>query len=194
LPLSWGTVLADLDHDGDSDIVIADGHIYPQVDAHPDYGMTYAQRNLLLENLGGVKFRNVSEQAGPGFDVAESSRGLATGDYDNDGDLDLLITNLDAPPTLLRNDSASGSWLTVICDVPPGRGTAIGTEVVVEAGGRRWIRDVASGGSFLSVDDPRPNFGLGSATVADRIEVRWPDGHRSELRNVPVNQFVTLRP
>jgi hypothetical protein len=191
--LSWGALLADLDNDGDLDAVIANGHIYPQVDRHPEYELTYAQKNLLLENDGSGRFTDVTDRAGPGFARAQSSRGLAAGDYDDDGDLDLLITQLDEPPTLLRNDSAAGAWLTVVCEVPPGEGTAVGTRGVVEAGGRRQSRDVSSGGSFLSVHDPRLHFGLGAAKIADRVEARWPDGSRTVLENVEVDRFVTIR-
>jgi len=134
--LSWGALLADLDNDGDQDMVIANGHIYPQVDDHPEYELSYDQKNLLLENDGTGRFVDVTDEAGPGFAKVQSSRGLAAGDYDDDGDLDLLITQLDEPPALLRNDSATGSWLTVVLEVPPGEGTAIGTRVVVTAGGR----------------------------------------------------------
>jgi hypothetical protein len=194
LPLSWGTAFADLDDDGDEDLVVANGHIYPQVDRHPEFGATYAQRSLLLENLGDGRFRDASASAGPGFALARSSRGLAPGDYDNDGDLDLLISNLDAPPTLLRNDTPRrGSWLAVNLEVPPGAGTVIGTSVTVRVGGRTLIRDVASSGSYLSVPDPRVHFGLGEASRADRLEVRWPDGRRLELSDVEANRFLTIR-
>jgi hypothetical protein len=172
---------------------VANGHIYPQVDAHPEFGLTYAQKNLLLENTGEARFRDATERAGPGFDLVQSSRGLAAGDYDNDGDLDLLISNLDEPPVLLRNDSATGAWLTIICEVPPGSGTLIGTRATLQAGGRTMIRDIASSGSFVSVHDRRLHFGLGSAEVADRIEIRWPDGAISILEEVPANRFITVR-
>jgi len=191
--LSWGALLADLDNDGDQDVVIANGHIYPQVDRHPEYEMTYAQKNLLLENDGTGRFADVTDEAGPGFAKVQSSRGLAAGDYDDDGDLDLLITQLDEAPVLLRNDSATGSWLTVVLEVPPGGGTAIGTRVVVEAAGRTQVRDLASSESFLSVHDPRLHFGLGPAQVADRVEVGWPDGGRTVLEDVAVNRFLTVR-
>ena len=107
--LSWGTAFADLDNDGDLDIVVANGHIYPQVDRHPEMVGTYAQANLLAENRGpgaAPTFRDATAEAGPGFAERWSSRGLAVGDYDNDGKLDLLITHLDAPPSLLHNTGA----------------------------------------------------------------------------------------
>jgi hypothetical protein len=191
--LSWGALLADLDNDGDQDVVIANGHIYPQVDRHPEYELTYAQKNLLLENDGTGRFVDVTDEAGPGFAMVQSSRGLAAGDYDDDGDLDLLITQLDEAPVLLRNDSATGSWLTVVLEVPPGEGTAIGTRVVVEAAGRTQARDLASSDSFLSAHDPRLHFGLGSAQIVDRVEVEWPDGGRMVLEDVAVNRFLTVR-
>jgi hypothetical protein len=192
--LSWGTAFVDLDNDGDQDLVVANGHIYPQVDRHPEFELSYAQRNLLLENDGTGRFDDVSESAGPGFARVQSSRGLAAGDYDNDGDLDLLITQLDEAPVLLRNDSATGNWLSVECRVPPDRGTAIGAKVTVTVGERRMIRDLSSGGSFLSAHDPRLHFGLGRAERAERVEVRWPDGTRTVMDNVAANQFLSVMP
>jgi hypothetical protein len=188
--LSWGTGLADLDNDGDLDLVVANGHIYPQVDAHPELGMKYKQRNQIFENREGV-FVEVTDDAGPGFQVAESSRGLAMGDYDNDGDVDLLITNLDAPPTLLRNDSPSAAWITIDTQVPPGT-PRIGTRVRVTAAGRTQSRDVAAGDSYLSTHDERLHFGLGTADTVDRIEVLWPDGTTSVRTAVPARQRVTI--
>jgi hypothetical protein len=190
-PLSWGVALADLDNDGDLDLVVANGHIYPQVDNIPD-ALTYRQRNLLLENEGEGSFEDVTAEAGPGFALIESSRGLAAGDYDNDGDLDLLVSNLDGAPSLLRNDSAAGHWLTVICKTPPHGGPLIGTKVIATVGETTMIRDIASGSSFLSVHDPRAHFGLGDALTVRRLEVRWPDGTRTVRENVPANQFLEI--
>jgi enediyne biosynthesis protein E4 len=192
-PLSWGTVFADLDCDGDEDLVVANGHIYPQVDKHPEFGARYGQTNLLLENKDGRHFEDATARAGPGFREALSSRGLAAGDYDNDGDLDLLISNLDAPPTLLRNDSAArGSWITLVLEAPRGE-SVIGTQVSAKAGGRTLIRDLASADSFLSAHDPRIHLGLGNASHVDRLEVRWPDGKRTVLENVEARRFLVVR-
>lgn len=196
-PMKWGTVFADFDNDGDLDLAIANGHIYPQIDAHPELVGTYRQRNTLLENAGRdarPQFRDVTADAGPGFEVVESSRGLATGDYDNDGDLDMVITNLDAPPTFLRNDSAGGSWVTVVCKVPGGPSPPIGAVITVKAGGRVQRRDVASGESYLSCHDTRAHFGLGSIEAVEEIDVRWPDGTHSSRRNLRARQFVTMSP
>ena len=190
--LSWGALLADLDNDGDLDLTIANGHIYPQVDEHPEFGLSFNQPNLLLENDGSGHYSDATGGAGPGFEQIRSSRGLAAGDYDNDGDLDLLISNLDEAPSLLRNDSAPGRWLTVELAAPPGEGPTIGSRVVVAAGGRQMVRDLASGGSYLSAHDQRLHFGLGHLESVDRVEVTWPDGSRTLLQDVPAGQFLTI--
>jgi hypothetical protein len=157
---------------------------------------TYAQRNLLLENGGAgatPMFRDATDRAGPGFAQIRSSRGVAVGDYDNDGDLDLLVTHTDEPPALLRNDTAGGSWLTVVCEGPRGDVAPIGTRVTVRAGGRTQVRDIAAGDSYMSTHDPRPHFGLGAAGAIDEVDVRWPDGTHSVRRNVKARQFLRVR-
>ncbi len=195
-PLKWGTAFADLDNDGDLDVVVANGHIYPQVDRHPEFIGTYAQRNFVAENLGkgSPLFRDASATAGPGFEEAASYRGLAVGDFDNDGDLDLLFTRLDGPPVLLRNDSPStGAWLTVIPEGANGEPTPIGTIVTIRAGGRIQWRDVASGDSYLSTHDPRPHFGLGPVEIVDEVDVKWPDGTHTVKRQVKARQLLHVR-
>jgi enediyne biosynthesis protein E4 len=194
--LSWGTAFADLDNDGDLDIVIANGHIYPQVDEHPELVGTYAQTNLLAENRGPgamPMFRDVTSEAGSGFAERWSSRGLAVGDYDNDGRLDLLITHLDAPPSLLHNTGGDEAWLLVATEGGKGEPNPIGTRITIRAGGRTQVRDVAAGDSFLSTHDPRAHFGLAKTELVDEIDVQWPDGTHTAQRAVKARQIVVIR-
>jgi hypothetical protein len=194
--LAWGTALCDLDNDGDLEIPIMNGHIYPQLNDHPELIGTYEQRNILLDNRGpdaSPMFVDVTADAGPGFEQVLSSRGLAVADYDDDGDLDLLLTHLDAPPSLLRNDSAGGSWLTVVCEDEQGGIVPIGTEVEVTAGGRTQWRDIASGDSYMSTHDPRPHFGLGDAETVDEVRVTWPDKTLSVRKDVPARQLLRIK-
>lgn len=183
-PLKWGVAFADFDLDGDEDAFIACGHIYPQADTTPGSGTTFAQRNLLLENLGG-RFRDATAEAGPGLAVVASSRGLATGDVDDDGDVDLLISNVDGPPTLLVNDSPRGGRRRLTVDAPDA------LRVVVEAGGRKQTRWYVAGGSYCSASDPRFHFGLGDAAKADRVTVTWRGGGETVRTDVEADR--TLR-
>jgi hypothetical protein len=184
--LQWGAAFCDLDLDGDLDLVLANGHIYPQADTTPGSGTTYAMRNQIFENRGG-RYRDVTDRAGPGFAVRESTRGLAVGDLDGDGDLDLVFSNIDAPPTLLRNDSPHrGAWLLI--DAPGSR------RAEVTAGGRTWVRDRVAGESFLSAHDPRFHFGLGPVARADEVRILWPDGSRSVQRDVALDRVLHVHP
>ncbi|MHC5212691.1 MAG: ASPIC/UnbV domain-containing protein [Planctomycetota bacterium] len=191
MPLSWGTALADLDADGDLDLVIANGHIYPQVDEHAELGHAYRQRPLLLEH-DGKAFRDASDRAGPGFATTWPARGLAVGDVDGDGDLDLAMTQLDGPPILLRNETVGGAWLTVLPTAAPGSGPVLGTRVLVTAGGHRQTRDVSGSDSYLGAHDPRLHFGLGAAEAAERVEVVWPDGTRTVRHDVPARRLLVI--
>ncbi len=186
MPLSWGAALADLDHDGDLDLFVANGHIYPQADLVEAAGTSFRQANLLLRNDGG-RFLDAGGEAGPGLAVVESSHGLAVGDVDGDGDLDLAVSNVDAPPTLLRNDTErAGSWLAV--DAPGA------LRVTLTSGGRRQLRHRVLGASFLSAGDPRFHFGLGGAAGAERLELLWPDGRRLALVAPPIARMLVFHP
>jgi hypothetical protein len=183
-PLSWGTSFSDLDLDGRLDLFIANGHIYPQADRVPETSGTFRQRNALLRG-GAEGFRDVTASAGPGLAVVESSRGLATGDLDGDGDLDLVISNMDAPPTLLINEShRSGTWLMV--DEPRA------LRATVESAERRIVRHRIAGGSYVSVDDWRFHFGLGQVSRVNRLRLVFDDGKRVELRNLPVDRLLVF--
>jgi hypothetical protein len=183
-PLSWGTAFADLDLDGDLDLFVANGHIYPQADLAPQAGTSFRQRNLLLANEGGV-FRDVSAAAGPGLEVLQASHGLALGDLDGDGDLDLAVSNVDAPATVLRNDSPpAGAWVMV--------SAANALSVTIETAGRRWVGHRIVGGSFLSASDPRFHFGLGAAEKIDGLDMTRPDGGRSRHLGPPLARLLVF--
>lgn len=186
--LSWGVAFADLDLDGWLDLVIADGHVYPEVDRH-ELGVRYRQPNSAFRNLGNGTFEPVSLPGrGP-----QSSRGLAVGDIHNDGRLDLLITNLDAPPTLLKGTGTRGHWLLLELSGSSSNRSAIGARVWLEAGGLRQLREVRSGGSYLSHGDLRLHFGLGDHARADRITILWPSGLEQILESVTADRILHVR-
>jgi hypothetical protein len=189
--LKWGCSFLDYDCDGDLDLVIVNGHIYPQVDQAPELGESYRQLPILLRNDGG-KLTDVSRTAGPGFQIPVSARGLAVGDYDDDGDLDLLVTVMDGPPLLLRNDSPRlGHWLKIRLLDRHGS-PAINTRVLLSANSRTQLRELRSGSTYQSQSALELHFGLGEATIVDSLEVLWPGGEKTRLRNVKADQTVTL--
>ena len=190
--LKWGCAFLDYDLDADPDVAIANGHLYPQVDSAPELRESYRQTPFLLRNDRG-RFVDVSREAEPGFRVAASARGLAVGDYDDDGDLDVLITAMDAPPLLLRNDSPrAGRWLKL--RLLDARGApAINARAVVAAGGKSQVREVRSGSSHQSQNALELHYGLGPVAVADRIEVTWPGGGTTVLERVEADRTITIR-
>ena len=191
-PLSWGTGFLDFDSDGDLDLFVANGHLHPEVDAHPDLNESFGQTNQLFRNEAH-HFVDVSESSGSGFQVSKSSRGAAFGDYDNDGDIDVLVLNVDETPTLLRNgESGAYHWLQVRLVGTEANRSAVGARVSVVTGTRRQMREVKAGSSYRSQNDLRVHFGLGIRNRIDRIEVRWGPMKIDVLENVPVDRFLTI--
>ena len=192
--LGWGVVFFDADLDGDLDFFIANGHLYPQVDQFPSLNESYQQANQLLINVGG-RFVDGSKLAGLGLSERKSSRGLATGDLDNDGRMDLVISNMDDSPTILHNRSEVGDqhWITIVVNRPTGKNRfGIGARVAVEGGALRQTREIRSGGSYLSQNDLRAHFGLGKRGDPVDISVEIPGEGKWEWRNTPVDQIVSL--
>ncbi|HTI65800.1 MAG TPA: CRTAC1 family protein [Gemmatimonadaceae bacterium] len=195
LPLvGWGTSFFDYDNDGLQDIVVVNGHVYPQLDAVRLGGSAgYRQRKLLYHNRGDGTFDELGARAGPALTEPRVGRGLAVGDLDNDGRLDVVINDLDGGAQLLHNeDPAVGSWLIVLLEGKGANRDAIGAVVRVKAGPLELLRFVRSGSSYLSQDDMRLHFGLGAAAQADAVEVRWPDGSTTKLANVRLNRILTV--
>jgi hypothetical protein len=190
--VSWGAGIVDLDNDGLPDLFFATGMVYPEVErAQPD--CPYKSPCVLYRNLGGGKFEELVDEPGPGIQEAHSSRGVAFGDFDNDGDIDILIMNMNEPPSLLRNDvSGNNHWLKILLTGTVSNRSAIGAQVVVEYGERRQVQAVLAQSSYLSVNDRRLHFGLGAATTAN-VEIRWPNGGQEKIGGVGADQLVVIR-
>ncbi|HVW84490.1 MAG TPA: CRTAC1 family protein, partial [Bryobacteraceae bacterium] len=186
--VSWGIGITDLDNDGNPDIFWVNGGIYPELRSHPD--QPDAAPRVVFRNLGQGKFEELIDQAGPGVKAPHSSRGCAFGDFDNDGDMDILIVNHNEPPSLLRNDVTGGNhWIKVKLTGVRSNRSAIGAQVTVHYDGRKQAQAVLSQSSYLSVNDSRLHFGLGPATKVD-LEIRWPAGAVEKLAGVAADQLV----
>jgi hypothetical protein len=190
--MGWGAAFLDADLDGRLDLFLANGHIFADVDAFPALGETFRQKNQLLLNAGG-RFRDVSDRAGTGLQVQKVSRGLAVGDLDDDGDLDVVVSNMDDAPTVLENRQKTGHhWAAFRIRSPRGNRFAIGARVVLDSGGRRQAREVRSGGSYLSQGDLRVHFGLGADAGPVNVEVRMPGGGRWRWQALPADRLHEL--
>ena len=190
--VSWGAGIVDLDNDGLPDLFVTTGMVYPEPEQKlPD--APYKSPNVVFRNLGGGKFEELLDEAGPGITEAHSSRGVAFGDFDNDGDIDILVVNLNEPPSLLRNDiSGANHWLKVLLIGAASNRSAIGAQVVATYAGRRQAQAVLAQSSYLSVNDRRLHFGLGAATAAS-LEIRWPNGGLEKVADVAADQLLVIR-
>ena len=190
--VGFGVDFLDFDNDGWQDIFIANGHVYSQL-ATRKIHLTYRQPRLLYRNMRNGRFEDVSAKSGAVGDE-NLGRGCAFGDFDNDGDVDIIINNLDGPPTLLRNDGGNRhNWISIKCIGTRSNRSAIGARVKVTSGGRSQLDEVMSGSSYYSQNDLRLHFGLGSATVAELIEITWPSGAKDVVRDVAANQFLVVQ-
>ena len=191
--LGWGDAFLDFDNDGWKDIIIANGHVYPQVD-NTTWGTTWKQRPLLFHNIEGKKFEVEPAVEGTALAHLYVGRGLAVGDLFNDGKLDVVINSLDGHPGLLRNVSPDHHhWIELkLVGGPKSPRDAVGATVYLNTKGMRQRGDVISGGSFASTHDPRVHFGLGDATAIDSVEVHWPSGAKEKFTVNKLDQIVTL--
>ncbi len=195
LPLAWGARFLDFDNDGDLDLFCANGHVLHNID-QMEKVLTYKQPNQLFRNDDG-HFADVSSAAGLASAVPWVSRGAAFADYDDDGDVDILVNNNNGPAELLRNDGGnndnSGRWLTVHLTGTRSNRDGIGARIELWSGGRRQVKEVVSGASYLASNDPRIHFGLGAEKLVERVKVHWPSGQADSWEDLPVNRMVTLR-
>ena len=190
--VSWGNGIVDLDNDGLPDLFWVTGSVFPEVERkHPEF--PHKTPRVLFRNLGGGRFEELLDAAGPAIAEAHASRGVAFGDFDNDGDLDILIMNINEPPSLLRNDvSGLAHWLKVKLVGTRSNTSAIGAVITAVYGGRRQAQAVLASSGYLSSGDRRLHFGLGAATTAD-LEIAWPSGAREQVKGLQANQLVTVK-
>jgi hypothetical protein len=190
--VGWGTGMVDLDNDGHPDLFVVTGGVYPEVErSQPAY--PFHTPRLVFRNLGDGRFEELIEEAGPGVAAAHASRGCAFGDFDNDGDVDVLVMNMNEPPSLLRNDvSGGGHWLKVLLVGVTSNRSAIGARVIARYGDRVQAQEVSAQSSFYSASDRRLHFGLGTATWAE-LTIRWPNGNAESISRVDADQLVVIR-
>ena len=190
--LGFGVDFFDFDNDGWIDILAVNGHVYAQI-ADRKLHIAYREPKVLYRNLGNGRFEDVSTRAGSAIRAENVGRGCAFGDFDNDGDVDVLVNNLDGPPSLLRNDGGNRNhWIMIKCVGMRSNRSGIGTRVSVTAGDHRQIDEVMSGSSYYSQNDVRLHFGLGRASQADLVELAWPSGAKESFRNLPADRLFVI--
>jgi hypothetical protein len=190
--VGWGAGIVDLDNDGLPDLFLVTGSVYPEVERTlPAY--PFRTPRLVFRNLGDGRFEELIDEAGSGVAAAHTSRGCAFGDFDNDGDMDVLVMNMNEPPSLLRNDvSGGGHWLKVLLLGVTSNRSAIGARVVARYGNRTQAQEVTAQSSFYSANDRRLHFGLGAAASAD-LTIRWPNGATEKIAGVDADQLIVVR-
>ncbi len=192
LSLGWGTGFVDFDNDGFVDLFIVNGHVYPEIG---EFGMgtNFGQQNQIYRNIGDGNFEEATSDMGSGLLLEKSSRGAAFDDYDNDGDMDIAVINLNDRPTLLRNDGGNRNhWLKLRLIGRESNRDAIGARVTVRVGDHVQVAEVRSGASYLSHNDMRLNFGLGRATTVDDLKIRWPDGAIETFEGLAADQILIV--
>jgi enediyne biosynthesis protein E4 len=190
--LGWGTLFVDVDNDGWPDILMANGHVYPEIE-NKGLSNTFRERKLLYWNQGNGRFRDISLDAGPGITTPLNSHGMAAADFDNDGSLEIVVNNSHDRPSLLKNYGERGSWILLALEGTKSNRDAIGARVTVRVGNHQQTQEVRSGGGYISQSDFRLHFGLGSAMKADTVEIRWPSGGVERFENVGANRVVRIR-
>jgi hypothetical protein len=190
--INWGCGIVDLDNDSNLDLFYVTGNIYPEVGAaNPDY--PFKTPRVVFRNIGSGRFEEIIDEGGPGLSASHASRGCAFGDFDNDGDVDILVVNINEPPSLLRNDLANGNhWLKVKLTGTASNRSAIGARVVCSHDGISQMQEVLAQSSFYSCNDPRLHFGLGRSREAS-LQIRWPSGTVQSLSSVAPNQIISIR-
>ena len=191
--LGWGTAFLDFDNDGWKDVFVVNGHVYPNVDSY-NWGTTWAERPLLFRNLNGKRFELMPAATGSGLAVVIPGRGAAFGDLFNDGHIAVVINNLEAHPTVLRNVTTNlNNWIELkLIGGAKSPHDAVGAKAFLTAGGIRQRGDVISGGSYISQNDMRLHFGVGTAARVDKLEIIWPDGAHEDVKPPALNKIWTI--
>ncbi len=191
--LGWGVTFVDVDNDGWPDLLLVNGHVYPEVDSQ-HLGSNFKEPKILYHNNGNGTFTDISANAGPGITAVSSARGLAAGDLWNDGRMSAVISNMNAPPMLLVNDVHNGNhWIAFHTVGSKSNRDGIGAKITVKAGTRTFVDEVRSGSSYISNNDMRVHFGLGSTAKIDSVQVRWPSGLLERFENLSVDSIHKLR-
>jgi len=201
--LGWGTMFLDFDNDGWPDLLLVNGHVYPEVDSQ-HLGSSYQEPRILYHNNGNATFTDISGFSGPGITAVSSSRGLAVGDLWNDGRISAVISNMNAPPSLLVNDARNANhWVAFVTQGAFSSSSTsqkyksnrdgIGARITLKAGSRLFVDEVRSGSSYISSNDMRVHFGLGAAAKIDSLEVHWPSGLLERFENLTVDAIHTLK-